>query len=54
MIVKEDNAYEASVYLRQFSIDDEGNTAFPIEQGITGIGAISDGTFGYINGEAVF
>lgn len=54
MIIKEDNAFEASVYLRQFSIDDEGNTAFPIEQGITGVGAISDRAFGYINGEAVF
>lgn len=54
MIIKEDNAFEASAYLRQYSIDADGNDAFPVEQGITGVGAVSKDAFGYLNGEPLF
>lgn len=54
MIIKEDSAFEASIWLRQYSIDDDGNDSFPVEQGISGVGAVSKYSFGFLNGEPLF
>lgn len=55
MIIKEGyNREDSSAFLRQFSIDSDGNIAFPVEQGAVGIGATSIRCFGDLQGEPLF
>lgn len=40
--------------MRNYAIDESGKPVFPVEQGAVGIGAISDDSFAYIQGEPLF
>ena len=44
-IVKEDDGHDSTIFLRSYELDDEGNARFPIRQAITGVGAVSEGSF---------
>lgn len=54
MIIKEGNQQDGSAYLRTFALDDDNVAYFPVEQGAVGIGAISNRSFAYIQGEPLF
>lgn len=54
MIIKEGNQQDGSAFLRTFGIDEYGSPVFPVEQGAVGIGAVSERTFAYLQGEPLF
>ncbi|MDR2515662.1 MAG: DUF2460 domain-containing protein [Christensenellaceae bacterium] len=54
-IVKEDKALDSTVFLRTAQLSSDGKTPlFPMQQGITGIGAISRTAFAYLGDEPLF
>lgn len=52
-IIKETTSQEATVYLRQSGVLD-GQTVYPVKQGVSGVGAISPYAFGNILDEPLF
>lgn len=52
-IIKEDNDEQSTIFLRQEAIVN-GETVFPVKQGVSGAGAISKYAFGNILGEPLF
>ena len=52
-IIKEDNGQDATVFLRSASVSDVG-VAFPLKQGVSGVGAISPRGFVNLGGEQMF
>lgn len=53
-IIKEDNGQDSTIYLRSATLDENGDAAFPVAQGVSGVGAIAKGAIGLINDEPVF
>lgn len=53
-IIKEDNGQDSTIYLRSAALDENGDAAFPVAQGVSGVGAIAKGAIGLINDEPVF
>ena len=52
-IVKAASAQEATIYLRQESLL-EGKSVFPVRQGVSGVGAVSQYAFGNLRDEPLF
>ena len=54
VIVKEDNQQDSTVFQRWGELNEDGSVAFRVEQGISGIGAISKRCFGVLGDEPLF
>ncbi len=53
-IVKEDNGQDSTVFFRSANVDSEGNVSFPLQQALTGVGAVSKGGFANLLDEPLF
>ena len=53
-IVKADDGADSTVYLRRAELNDSGEAVFPIQQAITGVGAVSEGSFGSLLDDPLF
>lgn len=53
-IVKEDKGNDTTVFFRSYSVDTEGNVSFPLQQAVTGVGAVSRGGFANLLDEPLF
>lgn len=53
-IVKGDNSQDATIFLRSSSLDSNNAAAFPLTQGVVGIGAISMWSFANLGDEPLF
>ena len=54
LIIKEDNAQDATVYMRSAVYTEEGNVIFPVQQGAQGVGAISKYALGTLRDDPLF
>ncbi len=53
-IVKEDNGQDSTVFFRSAEVDGDGNINFPLQQALTGVGAVSRGSFANLLDEPLF
>lgn len=54
IIIKEQNAQDATVYLRKSGLDENGEAYFSLMQGAAGIGAVSPGSIASLGDEPLF
>lgn len=53
-VVKEDNGQDSTVFFRTAGVDSDGNAVFPLSQAMTGVGAVSTGSFANLLDEPLF
>ena len=53
-VVKEDNGQDSTVYFRTANVDSTGAISFPLQQALTGVGAVSRGSFATLLDEPLF
>lgn len=54
LIVKEDNNQDATLFVRTAELDDNDNVIFPVQQGLSGVGAVSMYSFATLRDEPLF
>ena len=53
-IVKADDGHDSTVFLRRAELSQEGDAVFPLQQAITGVGAVSPGSFASLLDDPLF
>ena len=53
-VVKEDKGNDSTVFFRSYTVDGEGNVSFPVQQAVTGVGAVCRGGFANLLDEPLF
>lgn len=53
-IVKADDGRDSTVFLRRAELSDQGDAVFPLQQAITGVGAVSPGSFASLLDDPLF